>query len=267
MSYILDALRKSESERRQGRAPDLGVSVQMVHKPRRRRVHWSVWVTLALMVNAAVLGFVLLRRGHSPHVLPAAAAGKAAPGTGSSPDYNPPARDKSMQARTVAANPAVASDIPEPAPKPAQPARTSAPASHTPAPHTIAATAEGATTSASTGGELSVGNGETVIRPHGQTGTGQNLSGSGAHLASAKVPQLGDLPRDFQRHVPDLHFNGHIYSSSPGARRVIINNVYLGEGDTYQGLTIDRITPDGVVMSMDGRQFRVGVVKDWIQPN
>jgi len=59
MSYILDALRKSESERRQGKAPDLGQQVQIVHTPRpARRPGAGIWIALALILNAAVIAYV-----------------------------------------------------------------------------------------------------------------------------------------------------------------------------------------------------------------
>ena len=58
MSYILDALRKSEAERRQGKAPDLGQPVQMVYRPKRKPVSAVVWVALALLVNAGVLAWL-----------------------------------------------------------------------------------------------------------------------------------------------------------------------------------------------------------------
>ncbi|GHD45760.1 general secretion pathway protein B [Marinobacter persicus] len=58
MSYILEALRKSEAERRQGKAPDLGQPVQMIYRPRKKPVAAMVWVGLALLLNAVVLGTV-----------------------------------------------------------------------------------------------------------------------------------------------------------------------------------------------------------------
>ncbi|KKK57760.1 hypothetical protein LCGC14_3051230, partial [marine sediment metagenome] len=58
MSYILDALRKSETERRQGKVPDLGQQVQLIHRAKKRRISPVVWVALALLVNAGVLAVV-----------------------------------------------------------------------------------------------------------------------------------------------------------------------------------------------------------------
>jgi general secretion pathway protein B len=83
---------------------------------------------------------------------------------------------------------------------------------------------------------------------------------------AGRVPHLVELPLSFQKSVPDLTFNSHIYSSSPASRRVMINNKYLRVGDTFEGLRVDDITEEGVVLSRDGRRFRVGVVRDWVSP-
>jgi len=258
MSYILDALRKSESERRQGRVPDLGVSVQMVHKPRRRRIHWSVWVTLALMINAAVFGFMFFYPNFSPeHVQPRVAgdAGAAA--------ASHPARIKGEQARPAVSGKQQAAHRSAVSGAPSETVGASAPATRV-----AAATPEEPVPAQTATRNDRTGDGATVIHPHSHSVVPAAASGStGQPMSSDAPPRLGDMPPAFQRKVPSLHFNGHIFSSNPGARRVIINNAYLGEGDTYRGLTIDEITPDGVVMSMDGRQFQVGVVRDWIKPN
>ena len=55
MSYILEALKKSESERNQGRVPHLGQQMRMVHRKRKRGIPAAVWVAIALTLNAALL--------------------------------------------------------------------------------------------------------------------------------------------------------------------------------------------------------------------
>lgn len=55
MSYILDALKKSEAERQQGKAPGFNtVQPQLAHGVRRRRL-WPMLLAAALLLNAAVL--------------------------------------------------------------------------------------------------------------------------------------------------------------------------------------------------------------------
>jgi general secretion pathway protein B len=84
--------------------------------------------------------------------------------------------------------------------------------------------------------------------------------------SQGRVPHLVELPLSFQKSVPDLTFNSHIYSSDPMASRVMINNQYLRPGDTFASLVVERITEDGVILSKSGQRFRVGTVRDWVSP-
>ena len=46
----------------------------------------------------------------------------------------------------------------------------------------------------------------------------------------------------------------------------MINSRHLRVGDTFGPLRVERITEEGVELSMDGQRFRVGVVRDWSSP-
>ena len=83
---------------------------------------------------------------------------------------------------------------------------------------------------------------------------------------TGRVPHLVELPVSFQKSIPDLIFNSHIYSSDPAARRVMINDRYLRPGDSFDGIRVETITEDGVVLSKQGQRFRVGSVRDWVSP-
>ncbi|MEP5175689.1 general secretion pathway protein GspB, partial [Marinobacter alexandrii] len=87
-----------------------------------------------------------------------------------------------------------------------------------------------------------------------------------APAPAGRVPHLVELPLSFQKSVPDLTFNSHIYASDPFASRVMINSNYLRRGDSFSGLRVESITQDGVVLSKQGQRFRVGIVRDWVSP-
>lgn len=78
MSFILDALKKSEAERRQGEVPRL--QNEPSSPPPRRRPHWTLLLALALLLNGAVLGGWLLSRQEQPRAAapPPAATAPAA---------------------------------------------------------------------------------------------------------------------------------------------------------------------------------------------
>jgi general secretion pathway protein B len=58
MSYILDALKKSEKERKRGHVPDL-MTIQDMHPPKqKRRIVWFVLIVTVMIINGAVLLWV-----------------------------------------------------------------------------------------------------------------------------------------------------------------------------------------------------------------
>lgn len=243
MSYILDALRKSETERRQGRVPDLGQQVQLIHRPKKKRVSPAVWVALALILNAGVLAFLFWPG--TP--LPWAPAGQP-------------------EAPTVTDT---TRDAPEPAPLPVAPASEPDAVPEDPVAETgaIPEPDTSDSTSMPMASEAPAAESReraTVIVPSSA------IPETAAPLAdqeqAGRVPHLVELPLSFQKSVPDLTFNSHIYSSSPASRRVMINDTYLRVGESFDGLRVEDITEDGVVLSRDGRRFRVGVVRDWVSP-
>jgi len=243
MSYILDALRKSETERRQGRVPDLGQQVQLIHRPKKKRVSPAVWVALALILNAGVLAFLFWPG--TP--LPWAPAGQT---------------ELPTVADTV-------KNTSEPAPLPVTPASEPDAIPEDPVSETgaIPEPDSADSTPRPVAAEPAVSENReraTVIVPSSaipETAVPQAEPGQ-----AGRVPHLVELPLSFQKSVPDLTFNSHIYSSSPASRRVMINDTYLRVGDTFEGLRVDDITEEGVVLSRDGRRFRVGVVRDWVSP-
>lgn len=241
MSYILDALRKSETERRQGRVPDLGQQVQLIHRPKKKRVSPALWVVLALMLNAFVLAFLFwpgapLQWGPAgqPEVPAASETSKGTPEPAPvTPIVQPdPISEGPVEETGLNPEPEVADSIPPPS------------VSEPP----VEQTRERA----------------TVIVP--SSAISETAVPMVEQEQAGRVPHLVELPLSFQKSIPDLTFNSHIYSSSPASRRVMINNTYLRVGDSFEGLQVDDITEEGVVLSRDGRRFRVGVVRDWVSP-
>lgn len=229
MSYILDALRKSESERHQGRVPDLGQQVQLIHKPKKKSSALVVWIGAGLLVNAVVLAFVFW-------------PGQSAPPP-SLPPQPEPAQDvpapvgDSLETPVATVTPEAGPE-PEPEPEPE------------PNPEPVARERP------------------TIIVPSrsSQQSTGNSGQASVSGVSSGSVPHLVEMPVDFQRTIPDLIFNSHIYASEPSSRRVMINNNYLKAGDSFSGIRVQQITEEGVVLSKNNRSFRVGSMRDWVAP-
>ncbi|TNF38918.1 MAG: hypothetical protein EP315_00535 [Gammaproteobacteria bacterium] len=78
------------------------------------------------------------------------------------------------------------------------------------------------------------------------------------------VPYLQDLPALVQQAIPDMTFAGHVYSSNPAQRSVIINGHAMGEGElVIDRLRVEQITRNGVVFNFDGQLFRMDILQDW----
>ena len=76
MSYILDALKKSERERKQGAVPDVLTVQEDVQKARGKRPLWPIIVAMALLLNLVLFGWLFapwkIGSGrNAPAVLPA----------------------------------------------------------------------------------------------------------------------------------------------------------------------------------------------------
>jgi general secretion pathway protein B len=71
-------------------------------------------------------------------------------------------------------------------------------------------------------------------------------------------PLMDDLPVAIRAGIPDLTFAGHVYSEVPEQRLIIINNRIVREGDLISsGLSLQQIDSDGVVLKYEKSVFRV----------
>jgi len=72
----------------------------------------------------------------------------------------------------------------------------------------------------------------------------------------AGIPHQRQLPSSVQRELPELEITVHIYSETPSARLVRINRRNYREGELVDNqLTLEEITPDGLVMSFGDIRF------------
>ncbi|AHI27785.1 general secretion pathway protein GspB [Marinobacter similis] len=237
MSYILDALRKSETERRQGKIPDLGHQVQLIHRPKKRKASPVVWLALALVVNAGVLAVLFWPQASHVVAVPASEQPSGVVGD------NAPPTDVEKQS--------VQAEVSEPVP-----GADSSPVK--------AQADEALAESGSVASNESPRERPTIIVPAAEATRDNSVLRATA--PAGRVPHLVELPLSFQKSVPDLTFNSHIYASDPFASRVMINSNYLRRGDSFSGLRVESITQDGVVLSKQGQRFRVGIVRDWVSP-
>ena len=229
MSFILDALKKSESDRQRQSGPAL-FEVK-VAPPRSRLPLWALAIGLLLAVNIAVVAWMLLRRPAAhpeTAALPAPAAAPvplSAPAPAPLPASAPPAP---VSAATSAASAS-------PSPPPAAPGATSGGASPAAAPGTEPASVQDLTPAAEAPAPLNT---------HVRRGTVEG------------VPLYQDWAATPGTHVPELRLDLHVYAQRPEERFVMINMKKLREGEALpEGVRVESITPEGAVLLYNGSRF------------
>jgi general secretion pathway protein B len=113
-----------------------------------------------------------------------------------------------------------------------------------------------------------------IIRPRQNTNTELNNKRSEAvkvttsddKEAFSSILHLSEYDMSFQRSIEDLKFNSHIYSDKASARRVMINNIYLREGQGFLGMQVIEIGELYVLFEKNGKQFKLPALRDWRRP-
>ena len=260
MSFILDALRKSEHERQRHGGP--GLAEVAVAAPRPKGNVWATAAVVLLVVNLLAVGVVLWRRANAP--VAADAATVAAPQARPVADRAPAASSAQPTSITATAPATAQADVPAPAsttgiPPMLQPADAPAPTSVTRNPLELEM-AGGATPLDPVLAErgASVPAGPPAVTEYG-TRSGsvvyETAPGTGSSPdASSGLPTIDDVAA--QGGFPEMHLDLHVFSSNAQDRFVFVNKRKYREGDTLQeGPLVEQITRDGVVLNQHGRRF------------
>jgi general secretion pathway protein B len=257
MSFILDALKKSESDRQRQSGPAL-FEVK-VAPPRTRLPPWAFAIAALLVVNLGIVMWMLLRhpvRGAAPMVA-AAAAQAALASTPAPAPVGPP-----LTARPTEAAPDLAPGGAAGAPAPPLPAvaatarATTSPATAAPpapAPAAVAAAAPATGTSGTQAGEP--GNPEDYA-PAEESAVAGAFGGHVRRGTASGVPLYQDAAATPGTQLPQLRLDLHVFAVRPEDRFVMINMHKLREGDSLpEGVRVDSITPEGAVLSYNGSRF------------
>jgi general secretion pathway protein B len=219
MSFILDALKKSEAERQRQAGPTL-LEVRIT-PPRRRYPPWLIVITALLLANVAVLLAFLLRR-------PASAAPASAPLAAASSAPAPVAASAARVVPQAAVDPAAIS--------PAA-AATTALAASAPSPANAAVSANAA-------------DDQPAIDPRTAGPSAATLPHEGIDFAT--LPSFQEVAGS----VPDLRLDLHVYDDQPSKRYALINMHRVQEGEMLpEGVRVLAITAAGVALDYRGQQF------------
>jgi general secretion pathway protein B len=252
MSFILDALKKSEADRQRQNGPAL-FEVK-VAPPRTRLPLWALAIVALLVVNLGIVLWLVLR--HPAHAESGTLA-PAAPAVAAAPLPAPPAAGAAspppQPAPTVAATsapPVAAASTP-----PAAAAATAAGSAQTTAPAAAAATTVPATARAADAGSADGGN-PADYAPAEEPAPSNALSGKVRRGTIAGVPLYQDAAAVPGTQIPQLRLDLHVYAPRPEDRFVMINMHKVHPGETLpEGVHVDDITPEGAVLSYNGSRF------------
>ncbi len=279
MSSILDALNKSEAERRRA-PPGLNTPLTFASAPPpRRRKSWLLPVIAVAALGLAWAGGLFDFGGVSdertaidtqattpsgtaepenatlsttedagstaltsdPQPEPAAAEGLPAPRAGG---FGPRRPSQSANSEPATAPvPQESAPAPLPVPEPPEPLVAAPPATGQPT-QEADGSVSGKTTPPASAAQSS------------QVATDAPAPSSAQISGSDGIPSLNDLPFATRRTLPALNMTMHLYSADPSRRLVLLNGEQARDGDELDGgITIRAIRPDGVVIVYENTEF------------
>jgi general secretion pathway protein B len=224
MSFILDALRKSDAERQRAATPGLA-DVRYAARRSRRNL-WMPVLVLVLIANMLFMGIQWYRGQSATPAAPVAAPG-AVPAV-AAPVPASGIRPLAREAELGEPEPGVA----EPEALPAEPTTRPmpAPVARLPPPPMEA---------------------EADLLPAPPKPKGASRITEGPQLPSA-----ADLIAAGTLSTPALNLDLHVYSASPAGRFVIINGRKYKDGaQLTEGPVVKSITEEGVILENQGKQF------------
>jgi len=263
MSFILDALKKSENDRQRQSGPAL-FEVR-VAPPRSKLPLLAIVIVSLLVVNLGVVAWIMLRKPAAAAVptLPVAATAPAATQAPPSVQQGPPspAPSQSYAQQGYAQNPQAGAQPPPNMP-PQQgyngyPQAQNGANNGYPPPNTFGRTPnqepsldQGGTPAADAQDQPNPDDyAPARDAPPPGTGAGRVVRGTVSGLPTYEEAAT-------QTSIPPLHMDLHSYAADPTKRFVLINMRRLYEGQSLpEGPKVESITTDAAIISYNGTKF------------
>jgi general secretion pathway protein B len=246
MSYILDALKKSETERRRGWIPtlhDRHYEASELSDRRNRRKSKLLWsLGLLMLLALAALSWQWISATRQPAEKVAGSADvdipekehqpelggivtEGSPGRSDEKNGRPETKSDAAETNNTRVEAREEYPVAQPADEPAD---------------------------------------AVVIQPAPLQETGLpvvlSVLPEPAVVESSSLPLLADLPAEQRSAIPPISIEGHVYAEDSGRRMVMINKRVLREGEMAgNGIKLLRITWDGVVLQYADAEFQVKI--------
>jgi len=292
MSYILDALKKSEQERKKGRVPGLG-TIQGLSGGRQDTT-WPLrsyfWGTLLLLTVTAILAWLFFQIPQASQktivtpapppasITPAPTALVASPApndtlpdnsgvNGHRAERRPPKQAASPNPQRTLTPAASKGTPPHILPDHATPAVVAT------SPARLSRTKDAATTPQSPAPEATLSPATVKPAPFEASPTVENTENvpppgatQGEEPEVVVKPEdmpivpLAELPPELKGEMPEIKIGIHFFSDDPTSRRAGVNGRLLHEGQQVEkDLTLKEITRDGAILAFRGRRFSLPV--------
>ena len=244
MSYILDALRKSDQQRQRGAAPTL--LTPRVNAVESRQPAFFLHGSLAAVLISAgiIIGWLHPWASEEPVPVPVPFANTPLDSRQPGKVIPPPPvlaeaagnRDPQLPAQKSTSTAQLRSAPTSAATKPGTPALADTQAPRTP-PKPAGTAAKEVTTSV----------------------PGIGVTAQAKSAADQRVIGMSELPVPVQQEIPRMSVALHAYSSNPSGRLVVINDRSLHEGaQVGPNLRLEEITPDGMILTFKEYRFHLG---------
>ena len=260
MSYILDALKRSDQDRKKGDVPNLHSQPdELVPAPtvssKSIRENLLLWLLLPIFAGLLVWVFskTMITDTSSP----------STPVTTTAPDSNPPA-DLSSTDEPVVPQQEFLSVGDDNLDELKDVRLDVSPVNVVEAPVSQASTVE--ESALQPPDPMAAATDEHVAEPESHQGLAQPGPDSSEPTTSTEssdsadpyqgLPHQRQLPYDLQDALPDMNISVHLYSAKPSSRLVRINNTIFHEGDFIDSeLKLEEITRDGLILSIRDNRF------------
>lgn len=269
MSLILEALRKSEAERRRGQAPDVLTDMPAAQSAAKRTLPaWAWIVPVAVLVLATLWWWQRDPQPSSPlaNSIAADTATLSAeqPHTAALPPVprltSPPVQ---RVRQTVAAAIPAANDRAQATIDPSPAASQDATQAQIPArPAAVQPESTQSPTTAATPTTLPSAPATAMPTPPSKPGGVRKPEPNIVDTApppGERVESLSDLSSADRQALPPLKLSMHLWNADPARRFVIVDGNRVGEGDRVGDAVVRSITRDSVVLDWNGRRIKLPV--------
>lgn len=252
MSYILDALRKSEKERKRGTPPDLLATQETVFQEQRKRSPWPYIISFVLLINMVVIIYWFASSEKKIKVM----TGQTGQETAASERevLNDPGSLSQMGDHVVAAGNKLSTAKPDYGRNEhimANGTRESVPKADKkgnegyPAPGSLSK------------GDAIAGK-EHTQNPGPEDSMKELKNDSIVNPDKSKIYALNELPHSIRQKLSDFNITVFLYSDDPAARMIRINSQTLKEGQYMEsGPKVEQIIPNGALFSYQSFRFLV----------